>query len=107
MTRVYRESTRAWRSSIFGSIIEGFSPSGGSVVRSAFDYSGDVGCGPLDVVVHHDVIEPGCVAHLVLGGGQPTCQVRFALRVPGSKAPLEFIDRRRFEADQYCIRKPR
>src|SRR5712692_5810005 len=107
MTRVYRESTRAWRSSIFGSIIEGLSPSGGSVVQSASDYSGGVGCGPLDVVVHHDVIEPGCVAHLVLGGSQPTCQVRFTLRVPGPKAPFEFIDRRRLEEDQYGIRKPR
>src|SRR5262245_16692690 len=54
---------------------------------------GEVALGILEVLVDYNEIELRRVAHLRLGGGEPTADGRFAVLSTRTEAPLEFLGR--------------
>src|SRR5438445_1614941 len=97
MTNEYLESTAASRSSIFGSITGAPSLRLGA---GCLDDSSDLRRCAVEVVVHHDVIEPARLGPLPRGGLQTSCDPLVVLGSSSPEASLELLHRRRRQEDQ-------
>src|SRR5437588_10540000 len=105
MTSVYLESTAESRSSILGSIIRGSfrrGSSGGLVGRAAVpvDYIGDLGRRPVQPIVHHHVVEPLRLGHLLVDRGETPVEGIAELGPAAGEAADELLPRGRLQEHQ-------